>query len=279
MRRLHFVASIVIAGLVAGSVLSVVALAQDEHPPAGYTDTPFLPGGKWRVHDLNRPHPAIVTPGTEPGAPPSDAIVLFRGNNLDKWQTKGRGEDAGKLVPPEWKVVDGAIEVVRGTGHLVTKEEFGDVQLHIEWRAPTGLTATSQARGNSGVLLMELYEIQVLDSYDNITYADGQAGAMYGQYPPLVNACRKPGEWQSYDIFFEAPVFDGEKLKKPAYITVIHNGVLLHHRKPYLGPMRHKVATKYGPHAAEAPIMLQSHGNPTQFRNIWVRRLDWSVQE
>jgi len=284
MRKLYltvfFGTVVLFASLLIGPLLTESALAQSaENPPAGYTDTPFLPGGKWRVHDLNRPHPPIVTPASEPGAPPSDAIVLFNGRDLSKWQTKGRGKEAEKLLAPQWKVVDGAIEVVRGTGHLVTKEKFGDVQLHIEWKPPTGLTATSQARGNSGVLLMELYEIQVLDSYDNITYADGQAGSMYGQYPPLVNAARKPGEWQSYDIYFEAPAFDGEKLVKPAYITVVHNGVLLHHRKPYLGPMRHKVMTKYSPHDAEAPLMLQSHGNPTQFRNIWVRRLNWAPQE
>ncbi len=239
----------------------------------GYTDTPFLPGGKWRVHDLNRPHPPAVTPGAEPGAPPSDAIVLFDGKDLSNWLTQAKSKDGGTLEP-QWKVVEGAIEVVPGTGHLVSKQSFRDVQLHIEWAAPKEVVANSQGRGNSGVMFFARYEIQVLDSFDNISYADGQAGAIYGQYPPMVNASRKPGEWQIYDIVFEAPVFDGGKVVKPAYATVFHNGVLLHHRRAFLGPMRHKVSTEYQPHEDEGPILLQSHGNPVRYRNIWVRKLD-----
>ena len=252
-------------------IAAVLLVAQDESRKfaEGYTDTPFIPGGKWRVHDLNRPRPAVVAPGAKLGDPPSDAIVLFDGKDLSGWVTRGRGKDAGKVLDPQWKVENGYIEMVPRTGHLVSKEKFGDVQLHMEWATPAQPVANSQGRGNSGVLFMTLYEIQILDSYDNVSYADGQAGSIYGQYPPLVNASRKPGEWQSYDIVFEAPVFDGDRLVKPAYFTVFHNGVLLHNRKASLGPMRHKVLTHYEPHEKEGPIMLQSHGNPVRYRNIW----------
>lgn len=178
------------------------------------------------------------------------------------------------MLEPAWKVENGYIEIAPGTGSLMTKEKFGDVQLHIEWATPAEPRAASQGRGNSGVMLMSLYEIQVLDSYDNISYADGQAGAIYGQYPPLVNASRKPGAWQSYDIVFEAPRFEDGELAKPAYVTVFHNGVLLHHRKEMMGPMRHRAPSKYKPHAAELPLLLQGHGNPVRYRNIWIRPLD-----
>ena len=252
-------------------LLAAVSAAQQPQAFAeGYTDTPFLPGGHWRVHDLNRPHPAVVTPGAQCGQPPSDAIVLFDGKDLSNWQSLEKG---GALAPPKWKVGDGYFEVTPGAGHLVTREKFGDVQLHIEWASPAEAVSNSQGRGNSGVLFLSLYEIQVLDSYNNVTYADGQAGAIYGQYPPLVNASRPPGEWQAYDIIFEAPRFDGDKVVEPAYLTVFHNGVLLHNRQPSLGPMKHKVLTRYEPHADELPLMLQGHGNPVRYRNIWVRRL------
>ena len=257
--------------LALAAAVLVVAQQRPEKFAEGYTDTPFLPGGKWRVHDLNRPHPGIVTPGAKPGEPPSDAVILFDGKDLSNWVTKARRSNA--TGPPEWKVGNGYFEVARGTGHLLSKEKFGDVQLHIEWAAPAEVVANSQGRGNSGVLFMMLYEIQVMDSYDNVTYADGQAASIYGQYPPLVNASRKPGEWQSYDIIFEAPVFEGERLVKPAYATVLHNGVMVHHRKAFLGPMRHKILTHYEPHEAEGPLMLQAHGNPVRYRNIWARRL------
>ena len=243
--------------------------------PTGYTETPFLPGDRWRVHDDARPRPRIVGPGTagmsaEPGAAPSDAIILFDGEDLSQWVQRGRG---GKILEPAWKVENGYMEVVPGTGSHKTKEAFGDVQLHIEWATPGTVKGASQARGNSGVLIMELYEIQILDSYENISYADGQAGAIYGQFPPLVNASRKPGEWQSYDIVFEAPRFDGDKLEKPAFVTVFHNGVLLHHRKEMMGPMRHKAPSEYSPHTLERPLLLQAHGTPVRYRNIWARRL------
>jgi hypothetical protein len=225
----------------------------------GYTDTPMLPGQTWRVHDAARPNPPAVTPGAASG-PPSDAIVLFGGAGTDAWSGG------------PWDVVDGAL-VVNGKGALATKERFGDVQLHLEWASPADVQGESQGRGNSGVFLMGRYEVQVLDSYDNKTYADGQAAALYGQFPPLVNACRKPGEWQSYDIVFEAPRFDGEELVKPARVTVFQNGVLVQHAREFLGATAHRTVAKYAAHAAEEPIELQDHGNPVRYRNIWVRRL------
>jgi hypothetical protein len=237
--------------------------------PTGYRDTPVLPGQKWKVHDIDRPRPRVVTPGAQTGQPPSDAIVLFDGKDLSQWQN----ERKGKLVPASWKVENGYMEVTPGTGTLVSKEKFGDAQFHVEWAAPTELSGDSQWRANSGFLIMNRYEIQVLDCYNNPTYADGQAASIYGQWPPLVNACRKPGEWQSYDIVFEAPVFEGEKLVKPAYVTVFHNGVVVHHRQQIIGRMAHRVVGTYAPHAPEEPLALQDHDVPVRYRNIWARRL------
>jgi hypothetical protein len=240
----------------------------------GFTDTPMLPGLPWHVHDPARPHPPVVTPGAAPGAPPSDAIVLFDGRDLSKWAQRGTGANSGTLLEPKWPVRDGYFETGARTGSLYTRESFGDIQLHIEWAAPTVVVGNSQGRGNSGVIIMGLYEIQVLDSYDNKTYADGQAAAIYGQWPPLVNAARKPGEWQTYDIVFEAPRFENGKLVKPAFQTVFWNGVMVHNRKEVMGPMVYRnVASYRTPHAAELPLMLQDHSNPVRYRNIWVRRL------
>jgi hypothetical protein len=255
--------------LAAGAIL----VSQSAQQKEGYTDTPFLPDGKWRVHDADRPHPRVVTPGPEPGQPPSDAIVLFDGKDLSKWGTNGTGADKGKVVAAPWKVENGYMEVAPGKGSIFTRENFGDCQIHVEWAAPAKVLGSSQGRGNSGVMIMGRYEIQVLDSYNNVTYADGQAGAMYGQYPPLVNASRKPGEWQTYDIIFESPRFEGGKVAKPAYVTIIHNGVVLHHRQAFIGQVAHKLVGTYTPHEPEGPILLQDHGNPIRFRNIWARRL------
>jgi hypothetical protein len=238
--------------------------------PVGYSDTPLLPDGKWRVHDISRPHPRMVSPGAKPGDPPSDAIVLFGGKDLSKWLDSGKSGQAGAA---QWKVENGYIEVVPGTGDLVTRDKFGDVQLHVEWAAPVEITGASQLRGNSGVIIQSRYEIQVLDSNGNLTYADGQAGAIYGQRPPLVNASRPRGEWQAYDIVFEAPRFEGDRVASPAYVTVFHNGVLLHHRQPFIGRMAHRVVGTYAPHGLEEPLMLQNHGDKVRYRNIWVRRL------
>lgn len=237
----------------------------------GYDDTPMLPDSKWRVHDGTRPQPKIVTPGTfstqeKPGLPPSDAIVLFDGKDASRWM----GGDGG---PIKWKVENGYMEVNR-TGNIQTRDHFGDCQLHIEWAAPAEVRGEDQGRGNSGVFLMGRFEIQVLDGYDNITYADGITAAIYGQYPPLVNACRKPGEWQTYDIFFTAPRFEGQNLVSPAYVTVVFNGVLVHHHQEIMGPTGHRSLSSYKtPHGPAGPLVLQDHGDPVRYRNIWYRPL------
>jgi hypothetical protein len=236
----------------------------------GYKDTPMLPGDKWHVHDPDRPHPHVVTPGATPGAAPSDATILFDGKDLSKWMQQAKD---GKLIPPTWPVRDGYFEVDARHGGLVTKESFGDCQLHIEWAAPAEVKNSSQSRGNSGVFLMGLFEMQVLDSYNNPTYADGQAGAIYGQWPPLVNATRLPGQWQAYDIVFEAPRMEGDKVLKPAYVTVILNGVLLHNHQAIQGPTMHKQLAHYAAQAAELPLILQDHNTPVHYRNIWIRKI------
>jgi len=241
--------------------MGVLTLAQDS--PVGYTDTPMLPDLPYRVHDPARPHPRVVTPSAQPGGAPSDAIVLFDGKDLSQWTPTRQ----------PWKVENGYMEVASNAGDLRTKEKFGDVQLHIEWAAPAQIRGNSQNRGNSGVFLQGRYEVQVLDSSANLTYADGQAGAIYGQWPPLVNPARKPGEWQSYDIVFEAPRFEGQRLVKPAYLTVFLNGVLLHNRKEVMGPTVHRQLAKYAPQPEEDSLVLQDHQNPVRYRNIWVRRL------
>ena len=205
------------------------APAKEKHP-TGYTDTPYLPGGKWRVHDDARPRPEVVTPGETAASAPSDAIILFDGRNLDEWVM------AKDNSPADWIIKEGQLEVPpkgQGVGgYMRTKREFRDVQLHIEWASPKEVVGKSQGRGNSGVFFLGGYEVQVLDSYDNKSYADGQASAIYGYKPPLVNACRPPGEWQTYDIIFEAPKWDAEgNLLKQAHVTVLHNGILTHHRQ------------------------------------------------
>lgn len=241
----------------------------------GYKDTPTLPGQKWHVHDSDRPYPHEVTPGAWAGAPPSDAIVLFNGKDLSQWvQTDNRRND-GNPVPPKWKLIDGCVEVVGGTGGLYTKDKFGDCQLHIEWQEDKGITGSGQGRGNSGVFLMSRYEVQVLDSYRAPTYADGQAGALYGQWPPLVNPMRRPGEWQTYDIVFTAPKFDGDKLVENAHMTVLFNGVLVHNHQKLNGPTEHRAVIPESPIGSEERLYLQDHGpgHPLRFRNIWIRKL------
>lgn len=224
---------------------------------------------QWPVHSMERPKPPVVTPApmTASTPAPSDAIVLFDGTDLREWR---RADGAAAA----WKIVDGTLEVVRGTGSLVTSRSFGDVQLHIEWATVAGVTATGQNRSNSGVYLMNRYEVQVLDSYENVTYADGQAAALYGQHPPLVNASRPPGEWQSYDIIFRRPTFGaGGAVVTPARITVLHNGVLVHDAVAFTGATGHERAAFYTAHEDRLPISLQDHGDPVRFRNIWVREL------
>ena len=241
----------------------------------GYSDTPIIPGTSWHVHDGKRPQPRVVTPGsTASPSAPSDAKVLFDGKELAKWESS-RGGDA------KWKVENGYMEAVKGTGAIRTKERFPDFQLHLEFATPAQVEGNSQGRGNSGVLINGMYEVQVLDSYNNPTYPDGQAGAIYGQTPPLVNASRSPGEWQGYDIIFESPRWDDKgQLVKKGNVTVIHNGVVLHHRREFLGAtdgvggVKHKALAAYvKPHPPEVFIELQDHSNPIRFRNLWIRAL------
>ncbi len=248
---------------------------QQQQKRDGYRNTPVIPGQKWRVHDADRPYPREVTPGAVVGAPPSDAIVLFDGKDLSHWLQNDPGDDLTKAKPAKWKLVDGCLQVAPGTGSLYSKEKFGDCQLHIEWQEAENVTGNGQNRGNSGVFLMGLFEIQVLDSYKHATYADGQAASLYGQWPPLVNPIKKPGEWQSYDIIFEAPKFEGEKLISPAYVTLLFNGVIVHNRQKLNGPSAHASVLPYTPIPSEARISLQDHGPREQlrYRNIWVRKL------
>ncbi|MFT5288173.1 MAG: hypothetical protein ACI8QS_000295 [Planctomycetota bacterium] len=236
-----------------------------EGPQVGYDDTPVLPGQEWRVHDIARPRPPVIQPGVGSAAP-SDAIVLFDGKDMDSWSQGGDGK-------VQWEVQGDGSVMVTGGGSIRSREEFGDMQLHLEWASPSEVKGESQGRGNSGVIIMGRYEVQVLDSFENASYADGQAAAMYGQYPPDVNACRAPGEWQTYDIIFTAPRFEGDELLSPAIVTVLHNGVVVHNARPYIGAVAHRNVGTYSPHPPLGAIELQDHGNPVKFRNIWVRRL------
>jgi hypothetical protein len=224
----------------------------------------------WPVHSMERPVPPVVDPGPAVGPvpPPSDAVVLFDGADLSQWRATGGG-------PAGWRVEGGYMQVVPGAGSIRTAGEFGDVQLHIEWAAPSPASGEGQGRGNSGVMFGDgRYEVQVLDSYRNRTYADGQAAALYGQYPPLVNATRPPGEWQSYDIVFRGPRFDGEgNLLRPARVTVFHNGVLVQDNVTLVGPTTHQARPPYRAHPERLPIRLQDHSDPVRFRNIWLREL------
>ncbi|HLK14361.1 MAG TPA: DUF1080 domain-containing protein [Fimbriimonadaceae bacterium] len=238
----------------------------------GYRDTPVLPGQKWHVHDPDRPYPHEVVPG-ENGAPPSDAEVLYDGHDLSKWTQSPK--DSGDQVPAKWNLRDGYFEPNPGTGDLYTRDAYGDCQLHVEWQEPEGIVGRGQGRGNSGVFLQSRYEVQVLDSYRAATYADGQAGAIYGQWPPLVNPMRKPGEWQTYDIVFTSPKFDGDKLVEPAYETVFFNGVLIHNHQKLNGPTGHAEIPPYVPYDGTGRLRLQDHQStrPVRYRNIWIRRL------
>lgn len=227
------------------------------------------PYGKYYVHDPDRPQPRVVEPGAVPSPeatkPPSDAVVLFDGANLDQW--------VGDKGAPAWKIADGVATCVPGQGGIRTKEKFGDCQLHLEWSAPNPPRGNGQDRANSGVFLMNRYEIQILDCYGAQTYADGTTGALYGQYPPLVNACRKPGEWNTYDILFTAPRFKDGQLESPAYVTLLVNGVLVHNHQALLGGTAWRQVAKYSPHGLTDGISLQEHGHPVCFRNIWIREL------
>src|SRR5215212_6053373 len=219
-----------------------------------------------KLTEVWEPVPRSVTPGTG-NAPPSDATILFGGKDLSQWQqTDG--------TPAKWSIAHNAFTVVKGAGNLKTKRAFGDCQLHIEWRTPAKVEGDGQNRGNSGVFLQQRYEVQVLDSYNNRTYSNGQAGSVYKQHIPLVNASRKPGEWQSYDIFFRAPRFaeDGTVIK-PGYMTVVYNGVLVQDHVEIRGTTANVGVQSYQKHNAKEPIMLQDHGAPVSYRNIWLREL------
>jgi hypothetical protein len=272
------------------ALVTIAGVAQDRAPgrgtkanpnshanDLGYDDTPMLPGLPYKVHDKNRPHPQVVTPANQRDGAPSDAIVLFNGSDLSQWRAAKAGPNGGIYPtsdPAPWKVENGILEATPGKSDIATKEAFGDIQIHLEWQAPADPRGDSQNRANSGIKFQGRYELQILDSYENPTYADGQAGAIYGEWPPLVNAVHRPGEWNYYDAVFEAPKFDGDKLLKPGYITVFLNGVLLHNRKEILGITAHRQFPRYQPQAAEESLVLQNHNGGERFRNIWVRRLN-----
>ena len=251
-----------IACLIATSGL-IACLAGDEIRP-------FTPGVRWRQHDIRRPRPPVVEPGEGAIAsrPPKHAVVLFDGSNLDAWKSADGG-------PARWKVADGVMETVPGAGAIETKRTFGDIQLHVEWATPSPPVGVGQDRGNSGIFLMGQFEVQVLDSYKADTYADGQAGAIYGQYPPLFNASRPPGQWQTYDIAFRRPRFDvAGKLLAPARLTAFHNGVLVQNNEEPFGPTSWLKWLPYTSDLGErGPISLQDHDHPVRYRNIWLCEL------
>jgi len=287
--------------------LAVLALAscstrtQTSAPPAaasagvmieGFTNTPMLPDGKWHQHDPNRPQPPVVTPGatfSQDAPPPSDAEVLFDGKDLSKWQGGLEKNPNWTNQPASWKVQDGYVEVSPPDGtDIRTREKWTDFQLHIEWATPKPPTGHGQARGNSGVLINDMYEIQVVDSYQDKTYPDGEAGALYGQMPPLVNPAKPPGEWQTYDIIWESPRWnDKGELTQKACVTVIYNGVVVQHRSEFIGRtegigdgVAYKAKPFYQQHDPAVFIQLQNHhSNPVRFRNIWVRDLNLAERE
>lgn len=242
-----------------------------------YGDTPDAKHA-WAVHDMNRPNPVKVEPGREVGQPPSDAIVLFDGTR-ESFEKNWCDSKGG---PTKWKFVNGTLESVRAAGNICSRQTFGDVQLHVEWQAPVKVEGMGQGRGNSGVFVLGgHYEVQVLDSYEtnpadmkNPNYADGQAGSVYGQNPPLVNPTRRPGEWQTYDIVFHQPIFDGNRLVHPGSLTVFLNGVLVQDHWELEGHTWHcRRAAQEKPPATKGSIQFQDHGNPVHFRNVWVREL------
>ena len=257
------------------AILAAAVACAPKHVPNAYPSAPSGPT-KPEATEIWSPVPRIVTPGATNEAPPSDAVVLFDGTSLDQWVATKDGSPAG------WSVADGIMTVVKPAGDIQTKRTFTDYQLHIEWRIPTGITGSGQARGNSGIFLASTengqqgYELQVLDSYGNTTYVNGQAGAMYKQYPPLVNPNRKPGEWQSYDVVWTAPRFNADgSVASPAYVTAFLNGVLVQNHTQLKGVTLY-IGTPYYKTHGPSPIRLQAHGDPSEpiaYRNIWLREL------
>ncbi len=263
--------------IAAAALLATTARAAPSTGSPFYGDTPDK-NHPWAIHDQNRPQPKRVEPGTfssatVPGKPPSDAIILFDGTaaTLGKWESDAKPGVVAE--PTKWIVKDGALECVPKSGYIRTKEQFGDCQLHIEWAAPTAVQGDSQGRGNSGVFLSGAVEVQVLDNYNNPTYADGFAASVYGTNPPLANALRAPGEFQVYDIIFRRPIYDNGKVVDPGYVTVFCNGVLVQDHTPLEGGGGHMKRTVAGPFPEKGPLKLQDHGNPVRFRNIWYRPL------
>ncbi|GEO03552.1 endo-1,3-1,4-beta glucanase-related protein [Adhaeribacter aerolatus] len=248
------------AALIAGLFSLGQAYAQNQ-PGAVPKPPKMVP----EMTEFWEPEVKTITPGTGTAAP-SDAVILFDGKDLSQW----KGKDGGAA---KWQVKDGAMIVTKGTGAITTKQNFEDFQLHVEWSAPTEVVGNSQGRGNSGIFLQDRYEVQVLDNYNNRTYANGQAGSIYKQTPPLVNAMRKPGEWNTYDILYTAPRFkENGTLIMPARVTIIHNGVVVQNNTEIKGATEYIGLPSYKAHG-KAPIQLQDHGNPVRFRNIWLREL------
>jgi hypothetical protein len=260
MRKTLLFVIIISASGLAGMVLQTLAGAL-----LGYTDTPMLPSGKWHVHDPNRPKPPTVTAAanfSDSAPAPSDAIVLFNGTDFSHWE--------GDQGAPQWTIHGDYMEIKPNSGYLHTKEKFGDFQLHVEFAEPVG----SAGEGNSGVYLQGVYELQIYDSDNNPIYADGVCGAIYGQSPPLANACKKPGQWQTFDILFEAARWKNHELVRPAIVTALQNGVLIHYKQPLLGPTGHRILANYNTELpATGPVSLQDHGDPVRFRNIWIRNI------
>lgn len=255
--RLIAPASMLVAAVIIAAV--TISQAQQQQPPRPPAEPPW---------ESPKKEPPVITPGAKPGDAPSDALILFDGKDLSGWKSLRTGGDAA------WDVKDGYMQVKAGTGDIITKQEWGNCQLHIEWATPAEVKGDSQGRGNSGVFLMGHYEIQVLDSFNNKTYFHGQAGSVYKQHPPLVNASRPPGEWQYYDIVFMTPQFDemGKPVRR-ARVTVFHNGVLVQNNVEIFGETWHDRAPMYIAHGPKGGLKLQDHGNPMRFRNIWVRPL------
>jgi hypothetical protein len=258
--------SILVTTVLAGAMMAMFAVAQRHITAAGGDDNePLLPNSRWHAGDRQRPQPPMVAPGKEPSSAPADAVVLFDGKDLSQWE-------GGK---PEG-IEDGCINI-RKTGQIHTQKRFGDCQLHIEWAVPAKPDGNSYDWGNSGIFFLNDYELQIIESRTHQIYADGIAGALYNQTPPLVNASRKPGEWEIFDIVFEAPRFDGDKLVSPGYFTVFWNGVLVQNHTALMGDTKHGAALAYRTHATTGPIMLQYHNSSVRFRNIWLRPLSSSV--
>jgi len=262
MKTLPFCVAVMVFLSAFAAFAADLVKAKDGSGVYGYKDTPKLPWCEWLVHDPDRPNPKRVDPGKAPApAPvPADAIVLFDGKDVSKWHDLG-----------DWKVADGCL--ISGNGHCATKDEFGDMQLHVEFMGPAGFDGPWYNQGNNGVMLMGLFEIQIFDSVNEKIYPDGACGAIYGQTPPLVNVTRPPGEWQSFDIVFTAARFDAEKLTSPARVTLFHNGVLVQKDEVIHGETGHRIVPEYTHKVSKGPLAFGGHGCPVRFRNVWVRPL------